>query len=46
MGIETILFVFGLIIVAAIWGSVRKSRRGGSHDRSSTDSSPPRLSQR
>jgi hypothetical protein len=42
MGIETILFVLGLIIVASIWGSVRKSRRASSDH----DTSPPRMSER
>lgn len=43
MGIETILFIFGLIVIAAVWGMVRKSRRG---DSSGHDSSPPRMSER
>jgi hypothetical protein len=43
MGIETILIVFGLVIVAAIWGMSRKNRHGGGSDH---DSSPPRLSER
>jgi hypothetical protein len=42
MGIETILFLFALIIVGAVWGLTRKSRRGGDPEQPSTPTSRPR----
>jgi hypothetical protein len=42
MGIETILFVFALILIAGIWGMARRGRRQGSDH----DSSPPKMSER
>lgn len=29
MGIETIVFIFAVIVIAAIWGAVRRARHAG-----------------